>query len=178
MRHLMSIWGDCSVAVMDSVLCFLHVIDTKQLLMYCWEVQQFTGSKKCHYCTLSHEIEQQCEGNGLNSCSSNAGATFAQQACHTPFCDHFVECQFMDLMEYKKGALTEQILESTAVPSVHKVSKQLAQLGTVTNTITTTASEWQCYCHHWSSCCQDQESEKTTTNTGNEESLEGLFSAF
>ena len=38
----------------------------------------------------------------------------------------------MDLMEYKKGALTEQILESAVVPSVHKVSKQLAELGTVT----------------------------------------------
>ena len=55
----MSIWGDCSVAVMDSVLCFLHMVDTKQLLMYCREVQQFTDSKKYHYCTLSHEIEQQ-----------------------------------------------------------------------------------------------------------------------
>ena len=144
----MSVWGDCSVAVMDSVLCFLHMIDMKQLLIYCREVQQFTGSKKYHYCTLSCEIEQQCKENGLNSFCSNAGATFAQHACHTPFCDHFNKCKFVDLMEYKMGALPEWILESTVVPSVHKVSKQLAQLGTVTITITTTASEWQCHCHH------------------------------
>jgi len=74
-------------------------------------------------------------------------------------CDPFVESKFMDFMEYKMGfasnVLPEWILESTAVLSIHQVSKQLAQPGTVTNTITTTDSVQQCHHHLWSSCCQD-----------------------
>ena len=44
----------------------------------------------------------------------------------------------------------------TVVPSVHKVSKQLAELQ-LWPTVTTTASVRQCHCHLWSNCCQDQE---------------------
>ena len=46
-----------SFGVMDSAQCFLHAIDTKQLLMRCREVQQFTGSKKYRYCTLPRETD-------------------------------------------------------------------------------------------------------------------------
>ena len=70
-------WIRCSV---------LHVIDTKQLLMCCRKVQQFTGSKKYHCCTLSRETDRQRKGNGLNLCSSNTGADFAQLARRAPFC--------------------------------------------------------------------------------------------
>ena len=114
----------------------MYVIDTEQLLMRCREVQQFMGNRKYHYCTPSRKIDGQCEGDGLNSCSSNAGADFAQHACHAPFCVitiNFVDCEFVDFREYRKGfvskVLPEPILESTAVTSVHKVSTQLPQLG-------------------------------------------------
>ena len=87
-------------------------------------------------------------------------------------------------MGFASKVLPERILESTAtVTCVHKVSKQLAELGTVTNTITTTARVRQCHRHRSSSGCRDQERERetttaTTTNTGNEESVEGSFSDF
>ena len=75
-------------------------------------------------------------------------------------------------MEYTMGfaakVLPARILESTAtVTCVHKVSKQLAELGTVTNTITTTARVWQCHRHRWSSCCRDQEREREKNNNSN-----------
>ena len=75
MRLLSWVW--CSV---------LHVIDTKPLLVHCCKVQQFTGSKKYRYCTLSRETDLQYEGNGLNLCGLDAGADFAQHAHRAPFC--------------------------------------------------------------------------------------------
>ena len=79
--------------------------------------------------------------------------------------DHFVECEFVDFMEYTMGfaskVLPERILKSTAtVTCVHKVSKKLAELGTVTNTITTTARVRQCHRHRSSSGCRDQKRER------------------
>ena len=107
MRLLSWVW--CSV---------LHVIDMKQLLVHCCKVQQFTGSKKYHYCTFSRETDWQYEGNGLNLCSLDAGADFAQHmSCPLLCSDHFFECRFVGFMEYKMGfaskVLPEWILEST-----------------------------------------------------------------
>ena len=110
------------------------------------EVQQLTGSKKYHYCTFSREIDRQCEGNGINLCSSNAGADFAQHACHAPFCVVTIlsSANSVYFMQYTTGVaskvLPKRILESTAVTSVHKVTNHLAEIGTVTNTVTTTAA--------------------------------------
>ena len=42
--------------------------------------------------------------------------------------DHFAECEFTDIMEYRMGFASKQTLKSTVVPSVHKVPKQLVQL--------------------------------------------------
>ena len=83
--------------------------------------------------------------------------------------EHFLQCEFMDFMEYTTGVasnvLPERILDSIAVTSVHKVTNHLAEPGTVTNTITTTAARVrQGHRHRWSSCCRDQEREKERNN--------------
>ena len=145
--------------------------------MHCHKVQQFTGSKKCHYCILSRETDRQWR-KWIKFMQFKHWRWLHPASTTRPLLcdDHFVDSKFLDFMEYKMGfaanLLPERILESTAVLSIHKVSKQLAQLGTVTNTIITTASVRQCHHHLWSSCCRDLHRDREkTTNTGNKESF-------